>query len=614
LPHSRACVDDDDETWLSRIMAPAMRRLLNLADPPPREPDFIAANRPEQIAAAAPEGAAVAPEEGAAAPAIASAEWDDPVWMGRLNQRSLVEIRAVSGPGAGRVWPLGMGVHDIGPAPGSAIEITGHGVPERGVQVKIGPTGQAWLLLPSDAAGTAPVRVNVINPLEDGAVPRRETGEMPWPIRGDLVLGEVLLRVTSPSVADAAVTRSSDGPGYDYIRAPRAGPPLPGGRFRLPHPPAVPPCSPISAGVTVAPVVVVGIGIAWLLRSFFFLVFVLISSVFAVTSWISGRRAERRAFWTDLKTYWEGRGATNAAIRHAIAQERKLRCDTLMDPAYAALTAIGPGRRLWERRRGDADHLVLRVGTLTQPSMIEIEDPSRQDAQRIFRWNLPDVPLAVDLAARGVLGLVGEDATTRAIAAWMVVQAAVLHSPRDVRIYLLADISARDSWDWVRWLPHAGPGGERPDPMALVGNDPEQVAGRIKELVSVINSRDSARSATDGSARLEPDIVVVFDGASRFRQVAGVIPVLRKGPALGVFSICLDKQERFLPRECTGVVGCDPAGVTVSQQDLPDFTGIRPDLVTRAWCDRVASSLTELRDVTMVRDAAPARPGTRLPG
>jgi DNA segregation ATPase FtsK/SpoIIIE, S-DNA-T family len=78
-------------------------------------------------------------------------------------------------------------------------------------------------------------------------------------------------------------------------------------------------------------------------------------------------------------------------------------------------------------------------------------------------------------------------------------------------------------------------------------------------------------------------------------------------------AICLDEQERFLPRECTGVVWCDPAAVTVSQQDLPDFTSIRPDLVTPAWCDRVASSLTKLRDVSMVRDAAPARPGTRLP-
>jgi DNA segregation ATPase FtsK/SpoIIIE, S-DNA-T family len=428
-------------------MAPAMRGPLSVADSPPRrELDLSAANGPERIAATAPGKAAASPQQPVLAPAIASAERDnrdDPVWMGRLSQRSLVEIRAVSGPGAGRVWPLGMGVHDIGSAPGSAIEITGNGVPERGVLVKIGPSGQAWLLLPSDAAGSSPIRVDVIDPLEGEAIPRRETGEILWPVGGDLVLGEVLLRVTSPSVADAVIVRSSDGPGYDYIRAPRAVPPLPGGRFRLPHPPTARPRCPISAAMTAAAVVVVGIGMAWLLRSFFLLVFVLISLVLAVIKWISGRRAERRAFRGGLKTYWESRAAAHAAIRQVIAEERKLRCDTLMDPAYAALTAIGPGRRLWERRRGDADHLVLRVGTLNQPSMIEIEDASREDAQRVFRWNLPDVPLAVDVAARGVLGLVGEAAATRAMAGWMVVQAAVLHSPRELQICLLTDGSAQ---------------------------------------------------------------------------------------------------------------------------------------------------------------------------
>jgi DNA segregation ATPase FtsK/SpoIIIE, S-DNA-T family len=577
-----------------------------VTDPPPRtEPDFSAANRPGQITATAPGKTAASLER----PAAVSAGQDDPVWIGRPNQRALVEIRAVGGPGAGRVWPLCMGVHDIGSAPGSAIKITGNGVPERGVQVKITPSGQAWLLLPSDAAGTSPIRVDVINPLEDEAIPRRETGEIRWPIGADLMLGQVLLRVTSPSVADAAIVRSSDGPGYDYIRAPRTVPPLPGGRFRLPHPPAVRPRSPISVAMTVAAVVVVGTGMALLLSSFFFLVFILISSVLTAISQILGRRTERRALWDDLKTNWGGRAATNVAIRQAIAAERKLRCDTLMDPADAALTAIGPGRRLWERRRGDADHLVLRVGTLDQPSMIEIEDPSREDAQRIFRWNLPDVPLAVDVAARGVLGLVGEHAATEAMAGWMVIQAAVLHSPRELQICLLTHGSAPTVWDWVRRLPHT-----RRGPVVLVGSDSESVDNCVAELLSVVRTRGHGGAEAASSVVLSgPDIIVVLDGARRFRDVDGMARILAEGPARRVFSICLDENEWFLPRECTGVVRCHPAEVAVFQRGLPAFTGIRPDMVTPAWCDRVASSLTELRDVPLVPDAAPASPGTLLP-
>lgn len=516
----------------------------------------------------------------------------DPVWMGRPGQRSLAEIHTVSGPGAGRIWPLGMGVHDIGSAPGSAIEIIGDGVPERGVQVRIGPSGQAWLVLSSDTAGSSHIRVDAIDLAGDEAVARRGTDEIPWPAGGDLVLGEVLLRVTSPSVADAVTVRSSDGSGYDYFRVPRAVPPVPGGRFRLPPLPAARPRFALWAATAVLAVAAAAIGMAWLLRSLFFLVFVLVILALAMIGWISGRRTERRAFRAGLETCWEDRGSASAAIRQAMAQERKLRCDTLMDPACAALTAIGPGGRLWERRRGDADHLVLRVGTVDQPSMIEIEDASRDDAGRVFRWNLPNVPLAVDMAARGVLGLVGDAAATRAMAGWMVAQAAVLHSPRELQICLLTHGSAKAVWDWVGRLPHAWSG-----PFVLVGSDPGSVDTSVGELVSVISARGGGDAGAGGP--VDPagaDIIVVIDGAHRLGRVDGISRILAEGPALRVFSLCLDEQERFLPAECTGVVWCDPAAVAVSQQDLPDFTGIRPDLVTPAWCGRIAGSLTELHD------------------
>jgi DNA segregation ATPase FtsK/SpoIIIE, S-DNA-T family len=608
-------------------VAPETRRPTGVADPlPQRKPGSSGLGKAER-SAAVPETAAASPQQPAQAPAIASAERDDPVWMGWPDQRSLAEIHAVSGPGAGRVWPLGMGVHDIGSAPGNAIEISGNGVPERGLQVNIGPSGQAWLLLPgertrgvagmraladNDAAGSLPIRIDVITPPDDEASPQPEAGKIPWPIGGDLVLGEVLLRITSPTVADAVIVRSADGLGYDYIRAPRTVPRLPEGRIRLPYPPpAVQPPSRISTAIVIAGIVVLGIGLASLPRSVFFwgFILILISLVLTGIKWMSEGRAERNAIWGGFKMYWEGRAAANAAIAKVIAQERELRCDTLMDPASAALTAIGPGRRLWERRRGDADHLVLRVGTLDQPSMIEVEDPSRADAQRIFRWDLPDVPLAVDVAARGVLGLVGEEAATRAMAGWMVVQAAVLHSPRELQICLLADGSAQALWDWVRQLPHA-----RRGPAVLVGSDADSVEDCVGELVSVIRTRGgdgalSASSVVPGG----PDIIVILDGARRFCDVDGMARILAEGPALRVFSICLDEEERFLPRECTGLVWCDPAAVAVTQQDLPDFTGIRPDLVTQAWCQRVAGSLAELRDRPMARHAPPARPGTRIP-
>jgi S-DNA-T family DNA segregation ATPase FtsK/SpoIIIE len=42
--------------------------------------------------------------------------------------------------------------------------------------------------------------------------------------------------------------------------------------------------------------------------------------------------------------------------------------------------ASGPRRRLWERRRADADYLLLRVGTADLPSAVELTDPRRRSA------------------------------------------------------------------------------------------------------------------------------------------------------------------------------------------------------------------------------------------
>ena len=48
------------------------------------------------------------------------------------------------------------------------------------------------------------------------------------------------------------------------------------------------------------------------------------------------------------------------------------------DPAAVLVTAPGPRRRLWERRRWDSDRLLLRVGTARLRSAIELTGPPGQ--------------------------------------------------------------------------------------------------------------------------------------------------------------------------------------------------------------------------------------------
>jgi S-DNA-T family DNA segregation ATPase FtsK/SpoIIIE len=96
----------------------------------------------------------------------------------------------------------------------------------------------------------------------------------------------------------------------------------------------------------------------------------------------------------------------------------------------------------------------------------------------------------------------------------------------------------------------------------------------------------------------EPDVLVVMDGARRLRDVPGVISILREGPAVRIFPLCLDQEERLLPEECTAVVRQENHRLTLRRTGQLDITDIRPDLVEPAWCERLARGLAPIHDVT----------------
>ncbi|MGO4760154.1 hypothetical protein AB4212_67940, partial [Streptomyces sp. 2MCAF27] len=182
------------------------------------------------------------------------------------------------------------------------------------------------------------------------------------------------------------------------------------------------------------------------------------SPFLAIANYVTTRRSGKREYLAGVASYRARRASLEADVREKVDRERRLRVDAGPDPATTGLWAVGPGARLWERRRGHPDHLALRVGTVAQSSLLTIDDSSREDNHRSVNWRIPDMPVQVDLTADGVVGIAGEREAARALARWAVAQAAVLHSPRDVRVTVLTDMAGASAWEWVRWLPHARPG------------------------------------------------------------------------------------------------------------------------------------------------------------
>ncbi|MEV0642060.1 FtsK/SpoIIIE domain-containing protein [Streptomyces sp. NPDC050619] len=546
----------------------------------------------------------------------------------RVDHSPVVELQVVGGADAGRVYALGVGTHGIGPLEGSAVPLRGRGVPSDGVRITVRPDGSAIAELPAD--GTA--RLSVPQPPEHRGKPdlpllpladqdeeeeeQEEEDEQdtdaswrtaalpegwePWPLGAELAIGEFLLRSAEPTRRDAAVVPSEGGGGLDYNRPPRMLPHLAPERFRLPAPPEPPGRRPIPLLMAFAPMVM-GIAMVLFWNSYYYLVFMLMSPLIMAANHFSGRRQARKDYEEKCRVYRLRRGSLEEDVRYRVAKEQRLRTENAPDPALAGLWAAGPGHRLWERRRGDPDHLALRIGTAEQLSLLGIDDSAREDNHTSVHWTIPDAPISVDLEHCQVVGLAGETGPVQALARWMTAQAAVLHTPRDLRIVVLTDKTSQESWEWARWLPHSRDGlpGSRGGAVTLIGNDPETVANRVAELVSTLRTRQRAAESTMSKALLsEPDVLVVMDGARRLRDVPGVVSILKEGPGVRIFPLCLDHEERLLPEECTAVVRYENQRLTLRRTGQPDLPDIRPDLVEPAWCERLARGIAPIHDVT----------------
>ena len=509
----------------------------------------------------------------------------------------IVEVRVAGGPAAGMVYGLGFGQAGIGSGPRADISLAD---PEL--------AGSA-LLLSVDAGGEV-----TVCPLPGTAVlldRRPVSGPATWTPGAQLAVGSSLLELARYQPPDAALQRSGDGAGLDFNRPPRLLPPRRQTQFRLPAAPGKPDRRPLPVLMAVLPAVL-GVGMWLMTRSPYMLMITALSPAMMIGQYVTDKRQGRESHAQQVAGYLDRKARIERDAAAALAAEQVLRRTGCPDPATVAAIASGPRRRLWERRRTDPDYLLLRVGTADLPSAVVLEDPARDDHNRQVHWQVLDAPVTVPLAGRGVLGVAGPAEAPRAIGRWLVAQAAVLHSPNDLQLCILTDATGEACWDWVRWLPHTVPAAGQ-NASTLIGNDAETVAARIGELRQIVAARQEAARNSPGNVSFAPaDTIVVLDGSRRLRSMPGVIQLLREGPAAGVYAICLDSEERFLPAECQAVAVAGPGGLRVQQMSEPVIHGAHPDHLAPGLCARLARAISPVRDVSDTEDSIGLPDSSRL--
>jgi S-DNA-T family DNA segregation ATPase FtsK/SpoIIIE len=206
-------------------------------------------------------------------------------------------------------------------------------------------------------------------------------------------------------------------------------------------------------------------------------------------------------------------GVAEELAETARLQDRAAR---LVHPGPTELWAIAcEGERVWERAIGHADFATARVGCGPVPlaTRARLEggdvaagrDPVALAEARdlVEEWReLPEQPLVVDLRADRSLSLAGPRALTRALARAIVLELAVLCSPRDLLVAIRHPAEAAAEWGFAKWLPHAFSG----DGLVLLCGDGDGLA----EVLAAEDPRRHRLLVADGPA---PDLAGLAAGA-----------------------------------------------------------------------------------------------------
>jgi DNA segregation ATPase FtsK/SpoIIIE, S-DNA-T family len=462
---------------------------------------------------------------------------------------SVAELVVVGGPEAGRRIPLPPGSHRVGRE--ASIAVADPSLSAQHVVLTIGPDGAAAVSDAGSRNGT------LVDGVAVAAGEERDLGP------GELVqAGRTLLAVKAPEGEPPEVPVDRTGR-VRFNRPPRVQRPLEPATRPFPAPPADPQRSRLPLGASLIPLAL-GVVLYALTKLPTMLLFSLLSPVMAVSTYVEDRRSGRKGFERHTREYRRKLGA----LRDELAAERRDELERRRSRAPSGPELLRRARRLdpalWERRPDDPDFLELRVGSADMPSLLTVRldpggsDALRTEAEELAAWyaSVPAVPVTVQLAELGVVGLCGPGERVEALARFLVAQAAVLHSPGDLAVAAAIAPGRLDGWEWVKWLPHADP--ETRGPAIRLAADPQSTRALLEELGRLVAARraDSESSYGGAARRGRPHVLLVLD-EDVAPERALVRDVLAGRGEHGVCVLWLGRERRDLPGEVGGMLELD---------------------------------------------------------
>ncbi|TWP35301.1 FtsK/SpoIIIE domain-containing protein [Leekyejoonella antrihumi] len=408
-------------------------------------------------------------------------------------------------------------------------------------------------------------------------------------VGGRLRIGSSTLCLIRTSGPPRAV--ECDGAGHILVRrAPRRGDATPPARIDAPTPlRAVEPRS-MPWAMALLPLLL-AVVMVLVFHNTMFLMFALLSPAMIIGQHVTERRIGGRSRKRDIRQHAYDQADFAGRLASALQTELYARRRSSPPLTDLAQTAALRDEHLWERNPYDADYLLWRVGTGTLPSDTVVHD-QRGDRHE----DVEESPVTLSLRQSRVTGVCGDATVVDALLASLLVQLAVLHTPRTTRLIILCSTSDHAArWSWALALPHLSP---RPDAGASVFLADPDTPG-FKPMIAALTALEASRDSPSEVA--PPHTVLLLDEAADCMALAPVADIVNRAAELGLTVVARSPQHADLPSECTAVVYVDQRLVQISGVLHASAT---PDLPTAPLLHDTTRALGGLADATPDTSAA----------
>ncbi|MFX3625537.1 MAG: type VII secretion protein EssC [Ectobacillus sp.] len=265
---------------------------------------------------------------------------------------------------------------------------------------------------------------------------------------------------------------------------------------------------------------------------------------------------------------------------------------------------------LWERTPHDQDFLNLRLGLGKRPFQVDITVPEQEGYEidplvaearqvRDDYLEIENVPALLSLTKNRVVGLVGERKEILNAARVLTLQMVTHHAPNEVKLVPLYSEEEKESWEWMRWLPHVW---NEHKESRFMARGPKMAAKLLEQLFPVLNTRKIAASSYEAKPVQLP-LYVFFVSDSKFIEEDAIAPLLLKDElAVGACTFLLADKKEDLPMECDWVVQVQKGKgriIETHSSEEKNFdhrsAEFKVDVLALEDCERMARAMAPLR-------------------